>query len=99
LLTGGAHEHERAAGAWHAEWNALSEALALTGGAVSAIRDCLDGLEVHADRMSANMGDGLLAERDALAERGLAADDDAYLGSAEAFIDRALARYEERNAP
>jgi 3-carboxy-cis,cis-muconate cycloisomerase len=99
LLTGGAHEHERAAGAWHAEWNALSEALALTGGAVSAIRDCLDGLEVHADRMSANMGDGLLAERDALAERGLAADDDAYLGSAEAFIDRALARYEERTAP
>ena len=32
VLTDGEHEHERAAGAWHAEWNALSEALALAGG-------------------------------------------------------------------
>ena len=34
------HEHERAAGAWHAEWKALSDALALTGGAAAcAARD------------------------------------------------------------
>src|SRR5439155_1351019 len=33
LLGAMAHEHERAAGAWHAEWEALRDALALTGGA------------------------------------------------------------------
>src|SRR4051794_28823815 len=33
LLLGDVHEHERATGAWQAEWKALSDALALTGGA------------------------------------------------------------------
>lgn len=32
-------EHERAAGAWHSEWEALSEALALTGGGCSLRSD------------------------------------------------------------
>jgi 3-carboxy-cis,cis-muconate cycloisomerase len=97
LLTDGEHEHERAAGAWHAEWNALTEALAFAGGSAAAIRDCLDGLEVHADRMRSNMGDGLYAERDALVERGIleAGRDPDYLGSAGAFIERALERYRE----
>jgi hypothetical protein len=46
--------------------------------------------------MRANMTDGLLAERDALVERGvLAGTDGPYLGSAGAFVDRALARYRE----
>jgi 3-carboxy-cis,cis-muconate cycloisomerase len=95
LLTGGEHEHERAAGAWQAEWGALSEALALTGGAVAAIRDCLEGLQVHADRMRANMSTGLLAER--IAFEGPDADTDpaTYLGSADAFVERALERYRE----
>jgi 3-carboxy-cis,cis-muconate cycloisomerase len=98
VLAAGEHELERAAGAWHAEWGALSEALALTGGASAAIRDCLDGLEVHPERMRANMTSDLFAERDAFLERGLLtrADDD-YLGSAGAFVDRALERY--RSAP
>ncbi|HEY6054907.1 MAG TPA: lyase family protein, partial [Gaiellaceae bacterium] len=39
VLTGGVHEHERAAGAWHAEWKALSDALALTGGAAAWIAE------------------------------------------------------------
>jgi len=97
VLTHGEHELERAAGAWQAEWNALSEALALAGGAAAAIRDCLDGLEVHVDRMRANMSDGLFAERDALVERGVLDEgaDPAYLGSASVFVDRALARYRE----
>ena len=97
VLSEGEHEHERAAGAWHAEWNALSEALALAGGSAAAIRDCLDGLEVHADRMRANMSDDLFAERDSLVEKGLlAADGDtAYLGSADVFVDRALERFRE----
>ncbi len=96
LLAGGEHEHERAAGAWHAEWTALGEALALTGGAAAAIRRCLAALEVDAGRMRANMSPELLAERDAFVERGLLhAGDDAYLGSASVFVERALARYRE----
>lgn len=97
VLTDGEHELERAAGAWHAEWNALSEALALAGGSAAAIRDCLDGLEVHVDRMRSNLSDGLYAERDALVERGIleAGADSDYLGSAGAFVDRALERYRE----
>ncbi len=97
VLTDGEHELERAAGAWHAEWNALSEALAFAGGAAAAIRDCLDGLDVHVDRMRANMTGELFAERDALVERGVleAGVDTAYLGSVDVFIDRALTRYRE----
>ncbi len=41
-------EHERAAGAWHAEWDALSGALAYAGGAASNIAEAVDGLEVDA---------------------------------------------------
>jgi 3-carboxy-cis,cis-muconate cycloisomerase len=49
-------EHERAAGAWHAEWEALSDALALTGGAATATREALETLQVHTDRMRENLG-------------------------------------------
>jgi len=97
VLTDGEYELERAAGAWHAEWNALSESLALAGGAAAAIRICLDGLEVDVARMRANMSDGLLAERDAFVDRGVLQEgaDASYLGSANVFVDRALARYRE----
>ena len=85
LLTAtGDYELQRAAGAWQAEWNALSEALALTGGASAAIRECLESLEVDADRMRENMREELYAERDAF---GLEGD---YLGAAEAFVDGVL---------
>jgi 3-carboxy-cis,cis-muconate cycloisomerase len=94
VLAAGEHELERAAGAWHAEWGALSEALALTGGASAAIRECLDELEVHPERMRGNMTPDLFAERDALLERGvLARSDDDYLGAAAAFVDRVIERY------
>ena len=55
-------EHERAAGAWHAEWDALSGALAHTGGALAAIAETLEALEVHPERMRANLDllDGLV---------------------------------------
>src|ERR687897_1270766 len=36
-------EHERAAGAWHSEWEALSDALALTGGGAPHIRGVVGG--------------------------------------------------------
>ena len=133
-------EHERAAGAWHAEWEALSGALAYTGGAAWNIAEAVENLEVDTDRMRANLAltDGLIvAERlsvamgggkahdvvrdaaDRAAESGrtlaeqLQADDrvelpDAalaealdpatYLGSAEAFVDRALERYRTMGA-
>ena len=58
-------EHERAAGAWHSEWEALSDALALTGGAAAAIREVTEGLRVHPERMRENLdetGGMLLAE-------------------------------------
>ena len=57
-----AQEHERAAGAWHAEWETLSDALALTGGAAAAMREATEGLQVHPERMRANLDatDGLL---------------------------------------
>ena len=65
LLAAQAQEHERAAGAWQAEWEALDRALALTGGAAAAVREALDGLEVRPERMRANLevtGGLLLAE-------------------------------------
>ena len=56
VLTGALpQEHERALGAWHAEWPALSGALAFTGGAAEAGCRALDGLEVDVDRMRANL--------------------------------------------
>lgn len=51
-----AQEHERAGGAWQAEWEAWSRALALTGGAAASLREALDGLEVFPERMRANLG-------------------------------------------
>lgn len=84
LTASGDYELQRAAGAWQAEWNALSEALALTGGAAAAIRACLESLEVDAARMRANMSDAIYSERDAFALEG------DYLGAAEAFVDSIL---------
>ncbi len=132
-------EHERATGAWHAEWAALAGALAFTGGAVSSARRTLSGLVVDAERMRANLnltGGAITAERVAVALAGSLGRDRAdevigeaakrstasgralrtellddpeialpdeelerlldpgtYLGSAEAFVDRALEAY------
>jgi 3-carboxy-cis,cis-muconate cycloisomerase len=49
-------EHQRAAGPWHAEWEPLRTALALTIGAAERLADVLDALEVDVDRMRANVG-------------------------------------------
>jgi 3-carboxy-cis,cis-muconate cycloisomerase len=138
LLAAMVQEHERAAGAWHAEWRPLTELLRTTGSAAAWLRDCLERLEVDPERMRRNLdasGGLLLAERvttalvpglgrlaaqdlvqqasaEALAAgRPLAAvlrdrpevgdlldhgeverllDPTGYLGSAEAFVERAL---------
>jgi 3-carboxy-cis,cis-muconate cycloisomerase len=55
LLAAMEQEHERAAGAWQSEWNAITEALRLTAGTVGPVRETLEGLEVHADRMRSNL--------------------------------------------
>jgi 3-carboxy-cis,cis-muconate cycloisomerase len=81
------HEHERAAGAWHAEWEPLSDALALTGGAAMHLRRTFDGLEVDPERMRANLSAGTTSEA------GRDVEPENYLGSADAFVDRALARF------
>lgn len=48
-------EDERAAGAWHAEWQPLREALRLTGGAAHTAAELAEGLVVRADRMRENL--------------------------------------------
>jgi 3-carboxy-cis,cis-muconate cycloisomerase len=131
LLTGAlVQEHERSVGAWQAEWPALSDALALTAGAAGHLGRVLDGLQIDAERMRANLSELTAAEQasfllaprvgrsrahelvaeasrsssfhDGLRAAGLSAEDlelvrdpDTYLGSTEAFIERALARYLE----
>jgi 3-carboxy-cis,cis-muconate cycloisomerase len=69
-------EHERAAGAWHAEWAPLRALLVTTGSAAAWLRTSLEGLEVDVARMRANLGG---------AEAGTAVE------SAAALVDRALA--------
>jgi 3-carboxy-cis,cis-muconate cycloisomerase len=138
LIAVQAQEHERAGGAWQAEWDALSRALSLTGGAAAALREALDGLEVHPERMRANleltggllMTEAVAARLDrpdakavvgevalAAAESGQplrealvadsrielsedeidrALDPARYLGSAGAFVDRALEAHGRR---
>jgi 3-carboxy-cis,cis-muconate cycloisomerase len=62
-------EHERAGGAWQAEWDALSLALAATGGAAASLAESLERLEVDAARMRSNLdltGGQVMAERVAL---------------------------------
>jgi 3-carboxy-cis,cis-muconate cycloisomerase len=66
LLAAMTQEQERATGAWHAEWETQAELLRLVGGAAARTRDLLGGLEVHPERMRANLeatGGLLLAER------------------------------------
>jgi 3-carboxy-cis,cis-muconate cycloisomerase len=139
LTSGLDQEHERAAGAWHAEWEALSGALAYTGGAAHAVAQAVGSLQVDTERMRRNLGEtnGLVlaervsfalaarygraegheiareaAKRVAVSGRPLAdelredervelsdaelaglLDPTTYLGSAEAFVDRALDLY------
>lgn len=66
LLGAMEHEHQRAAGAWHAEWVPLTDLLRAAGSAAHWLRTSLSRLRVDADRMRANLdrsGGVLLAER------------------------------------
>src|SRR5699024_957214 len=58
-------EHERAVGAWQAEWVAIPDIFRHTAGAVAHVRRALEGLEVDEERMRANLdlaGGALMAE-------------------------------------
>ena len=90
LLGAMAHEHERAAGAWHAEWQPLGEALGLTGGAAACVRESLEGLEVDRERMRSNLD---LTAGASMAERvTLAIAEHADRGEAHAAVAGAVAR-------
>ncbi|NDL56727.1 3-carboxy-cis,cis-muconate cycloisomerase [Phytoactinopolyspora mesophila] len=78
LLGSMAGEHERAAGAWHTEWETLSDLLRLTSSAASWLLESLRSLTVFPDRMLTNLAAPL---------RG------GSLGSAGADVDRALRRH------
>jgi 3-carboxy-cis,cis-muconate cycloisomerase len=141
------HEHERAAGAWQAEWAALPQLFRHTAYAVERIHVAVAGLVVYPERMRANLeltAGLLMAESlsmtlaphigrqeayrivQAACERAreqqttlqnVASADEAitsmlteseiaraldpanYLGSTDAFINRALAGYLELRAP
>lgn len=72
-------EHERAAGAWHAEWPTLSDLLTCVGSATAWLSDALESVRVDEQRMAGNaaaLGSGATA------------------GCAAAFVDRALADYQ-----
>jgi 3-carboxy-cis,cis-muconate cycloisomerase len=92
-----AQEHERAAGAWQAEWPALAGALACTGASAWWLSQSLRGLEVRPERMRANLdatGGLIMAEH-------VASSLAATIGTAEAHeLVRSLslrARDEERS--
>ena len=48
-------DHERSAGPWHAEWPTLPALLLVTSGALAAVVDFAEGLEVDAARMRVNL--------------------------------------------
>lgn len=55
LVAAAEQEHQRAAGAWHAEWEPLADLLRLTGSAASWAADLLGGLEPDPGRMRRNL--------------------------------------------
>jgi len=55
VLTSLVQEHERGLGGWHAEWETLPDIFRLAAGALAHTQEIVDGLEVHADKMSRNI--------------------------------------------
>jgi 3-carboxy-cis,cis-muconate cycloisomerase len=55
LLDAMVEDHERATGPWEIEWIVLPEIFTLAGGALAQACFVLEGLQVHANRMRANL--------------------------------------------
>jgi 3-carboxy-cis,cis-muconate cycloisomerase len=56
VLAAQVQEHERAVGGWQAEWQAFPALALVTSGALYAIVDLSQGLEVDSERMRVNLG-------------------------------------------
>jgi 3-carboxy-cis,cis-muconate cycloisomerase len=84
MLGAMAQEHERAAGAWQAEWETLSELLRLTGSAAAWTRELMERLDVDPARMHANL---LCAAFDSPLPL------EVHVRAAAALVDRALTAY------
>jgi 3-carboxy-cis,cis-muconate cycloisomerase len=54
IMSADAHEHERAAGAWQAEWATFPALLLAVSGALTGVADIGERLEIDNDRMRAN---------------------------------------------
>ena len=66
LTAASLHEHERAAGPWHAEWRPLTELLRTVGSGAAWLADATTHLAVDPDRVAASLdvtGGLLLAEQ------------------------------------
>ena len=48
-------EHERGLGGWQAQWHAFPALLLVTSGALAAIADLAQGLDIDAERMRSNL--------------------------------------------
>lgn len=55
MLDGMVHDHERATGPKHVEWQALPSAFLLASGSLAAAREALEGLEVNESAMRRNL--------------------------------------------
>jgi 3-carboxy-cis,cis-muconate cycloisomerase len=65
ILAAEVQEHERAAGAWAAEWPTFPALALVTSGALASVVDIAEGLDVDAERMRANLditGGQIMAE-------------------------------------
>jgi 3-carboxy-cis,cis-muconate cycloisomerase len=81
ILAAQVQEHERAAGAWAAEWPTFPALALVTSGALNAVVDIADGLDVDAERMRANLditGGQIMAEAVAFKLAGTIGKSDAH---------------------
>jgi 3-carboxy-cis,cis-muconate cycloisomerase len=84
LLAAAAHEHQRAAGAWHAEWRPLVTLLRTTGSAAAWLGESVRRLRVDPDRMQRNL---------------TASELDGSTGAAAVLVDRILAHHQDPRRP
>ena len=55
MLSAAVQEHERGLGDWPAEWEALPDIVQLAAGALDAMAEVAEGLDVHPERMRTNL--------------------------------------------
>src|SRR6266581_3003745 len=111
LIAAAEQEHQRAAGAWHAEWESLADLLRVTGSAASwaAAHDLVARASAHAVAVDGTLREALLGVPELAgwmdgagitsAQIDAALDPAGYLGSAQAFTDAALAAHARRSLP